>query len=262
LLFHRTYSIDDAITSATQYYLVTFQGIVLVSIVWLICRARSFPLLTAAFLFANVLAFALAGGDGVDLNIWFNAVASGVLICGIAVAEFGGREGGCQSAESGASLTKGRRSGTRSAALMLALFVCIAIAFPDHLATDRARAQQLPKEDAQFRAAVALLKAAPGPALCENLLLCYRADKPYVLDTFVAGDQLDAGALDADAIPAMLRSRRFGAVELDTLPQEAASASAPLLRKRPRFSEESMDALLQNYQIELRNQQMLIFVAK
>ncbi len=35
LLFHRAYSLDAALDLATQYYLVTFQGIVLVAIVWL-----------------------------------------------------------------------------------------------------------------------------------------------------------------------------------------------------------------------------------
>ena len=261
LLFHRTYSLDDAITSATQYYLVSFQGIILVSIVWLICRGRRCPLLTTAFLFANALAFTLAGGDGVDLNIYFNAFAAGVLICGIAVAEFGG-EGGRQSVEPAMSLTENRPSGIRSAALMLALLLCLSVGFPDRIATDRARAQEIAGEDAEFQAAVRLLRAAPGPALCENLLLCYRAGKPYLLDTFVAGDQLDAGALDRDAIPAMLRNRKFGSVELDTLPQEAVSASAPLVRNRPRFSQEWIDALLQNYKLEVRNPHVLIFLPK
>jgi hypothetical protein len=248
LLFRRTYSIDDALASATQYYLVTFQGIVLVAIVWLLCRWRSSPLLASAFVFANALAFTLAGGDGVDLNIYFNAFAAGALICGVAVAEFGG---------------EGTRpvSEMKSVALMAALLVCVSVGFPDRLQADRADDALMSRKEADFRAAVAVLKAMPGPALCENLLLCYRANKPYVLDTFVAGDQLDLGNLGDDVIPAMLRGRKFGAVELDALPEEA-SASAPLVRKRPRFSEASTDALLENYSLQLRDAHMLVFVAK
>ena len=250
LLFQRTYSFDDALISLTQSYLVTFQGIVLVAIVWILCRFRTNPLLTAAFVCANALAFALSGGDGVDLNIYFNAFAAGVIICGIAVVDF---EGGQAVGRSS--------SGMKAAALMTALLVCVSIGLPDRLDADRAQAELLAHDDAEFQAAVALVRVTPGPAICEDLLLCYSAGKPYLVDLFVSGDQLELGALDNDAIPGMLRSRKFGAIELDVLPEEA-SASAPLVRKRPRFSEKSMDALLQNYNLALRTAQMLVFVAK
>lgn len=271
LLFHRTYSLDDTIASATQYYLVTFQGVVLVAIVWLLCRARTSPMLTTAFLVANALAFVLAGGDGVDLNIYFNAFAAGAMICGVAVAEFDREQvrfptfsqrkrkhrASAENAEGARQLQA--HAGMKGAALMTALLVGIAVGFPDRIETDRATAKLLAGEEAEFRAAVSLLKATPGPALCENLLLCYRAGKPYLLDLFVAGDQLELGNLGDDAIPDMLRERKFSAVELDALPEEAPD-SASLVRKRPRFSERSTDTLLQDYTLGLRNEHMLVFL--
>jgi len=260
LLFHRTYSLDAALVSATQSYLMTFQGIVLVAIVWMLCRGRSCPLLVTAFLLGNALAFALAGGDGVDFNIYFNAFAAGVLICGVAVAEFDINAVPEEWANRPWHSAR-RYSGMRAAALMTALFLCVSIGFPDRLRADHRKARQLARDDADFRAAIALLQATPGPALCENLLLGYRAGKPYVLDTFIASDQLDLGALDDDAIPAMLRAHRFAAVELDVLPEEA-SPSAPLRRERPRFSEEATDALLANYDLRMRTSRVLIFLTK
>ena len=256
LLFHRGYSLDDALASATQYYLVTFQAIMLVAIVWTLCRMRSSPLLAAAFVFANALAFVLAGGDGVDLNIYFNAFAAMVMICGVAVAEFGGSNIGPGLAEAG--LARGH-SGMKAAALMTALFLCISIGVPDRLQADHLAARLLSRDNGEFNAAVAVLKATPGPALCENLLLCYRAGKPYSFDTFVASDQLEAGDLRDDAVPGLLRSRNFSAVELDALPEEA---SAPLVRNRPRFPEAWMNALLENYRLSLRTAHMFIFVPK
>ena len=258
LLFHRGYSFDDALASATQYYLGAFQAIMLVAIVWMLLRMRSSALLAAAFVFANALAFVLAGGDGVDLNIYFNAFAAMVMICGVAVAEFGGSNMGPTRAEAGRDRGD---SGMKAAALMIALFVCISIGVPDRLQADKAAGALLAANDAEFRNAVALLKATPGPALCENLLLCYRAGKPYSFDTFVASDQLEAGSLRDDAVPGLLRSGKFGAIELDALPEEA-SASAPVVRNRPRFPEAWMNALLENYRLRLRSAHMLIFVAK
>ncbi len=255
LLFHRGYSLDAALESATQYYLVSFQAIMLVAIVWTLLRMRSSPLLAAAFVFANALAFVLAGGDGVDLNIYFNAFAAMVMVCGVAVAEFGGTP---TRAEGGR--VRGH-SGMKAAALMTALFLCLSIGVPDRLQADKAAAKLLSRGNAEFSVAVAVLKATPGPALCENLLLCYRADKPYSFDTFVASDQLEAGALDYDAVPELLRRRKFGAIELDVLPEEA-SVSAPLVRNRPRFPELWMNALEENYRLRLRSTYMLIFVPK
>src|SRR5271166_5160086 len=97
----------------------------------MLCRARSCPLLAAAFLFANALAFVLAGGDGVDLNIYFNAFAAGVMICGVAVAEFD--QDSAQPADETAALQPvgARGPGIKAAALMTALFLCVSIAFPD-----------------------------------------------------------------------------------------------------------------------------------
>ncbi len=257
LLFQRTYNFDSALVSLTQYYLVSFQGIVLVAIVWILLRVRSCPLLGVAFVLASALAFWLSGGDGVDLNIYFNAFAAGVMICGVAVAEFDG-----EKLDANGEPTGRGPLGVKGAALMAALVVCVAIAVPDRIETDYFAGKLLASDDADFRKAVDVLKATPVPALCENLLLCYRAGKPYALDLFVAGDQNDLGNLDDDAIPAMLRNRKFGAVELDALPEEAALDAAPITRKRPRFSQESTDALLQNYALQLRNSHMLVFVPK
>lgn len=258
LLFHRSYSLDAALDLTTQYYLVTFQAIVFVAIVWLLLRMRSSPLLASAFLMANALAFVLAGGDGVDLNIYFNAFAAGVMICGVAMAEFEGDGVRPELADGGH--TRGH-SGMKAAALMTALFLCLSIGVPDRLRADHGAARLLSRGDADLRAAVALLKTTPGPALCEDLLLCYRAGKPYSFDTFVASDQLEAGALDFDAVPELLRSRKFGAIELDVLPEEA-SASSPLVRNRPRFPELWMNALLENYRLRVRTAHMFIFVPK
>jgi len=253
LLFHRAYSLDAALETATQYYLVTFQAIMLVAIVWTLLRMRSCPLLASAFLLANVLGFVLAGGDGVDLNICFNAFAADVMICGVAVAEF-------HSSGARTGLPHGR-SGIKAAALMTALFLCLSIGFPDRLRADRAAARLVSRGDADLRTAVAILKATPGPALCEDLMLCYRAGKPYSFDTFVASDQLEAGNLSDDAVPELLGSHKFGVIELDVLPEEAF-APAPLVHERPRFPELWMNALLQNYRLRLRTAHMFIFVPK
>ena len=259
LLFHRSYSPGNAFSSITQSYLPAFESVLLVAIVWTLCRFRSSPLLAMAFVFANGLAFMLAGGDGVDLNIFFNAYAAAVLICGFALSEIERGLGTTAQAARGIRRVSGSAV---AAALMAGLFLFMAMPFPDQLQDDHAAAKLLPAQDAAFRAAVSLLGKTPGPAACENLLLCYRAGKPYAFDAFVTTDELETQRLGANTLPAMLRRRQFGAVELDTLPAEADSSTSPLVRRRPRFTGESMDALLDNYTLTMRSPQMLIFVPK
>jgi hypothetical protein len=262
LLFHRAYSLDLALTSVTQYYLVTFQSVVLVALVWTLCRFRSSPLLATAFLTANVLAFLLAGGDGVDLNIFFNAIAAAVMIVGFALSEI---ERGLERSVLAGECATGipRVSGSAvSPALMAGLLLFVAMNFPDRLQDDHDEAKLLPSQDAAFRSAAALIQRTPGPAMCENLLLCYRAGKPDAFDAFVTTDELETHRLNADTIPELLRRRQFGSVELDTLPEEADSNTSSPIRRRPRFSAESMDALEQNYNLNMRTPQMLIFVAQ
>jgi hypothetical protein len=264
LLFHRAYSLDAGLGSITHYYLLTFQGVLLVAIVWTLCRFRSYPVLASAFVFANALACVLAGGDGVDLNIYFNAFGAAVIVCGAALADIDR-----WNATSPLNCATGRGRGVHgdstvavSAALMAALFLCILVSFPDRLREDHAKAKLLSREDAEFRAAADLIKAKPGPALCESQLLCYRAGKPYMFDAYVASDQIKAHRLDQAVVLHLLRSHQFQAVQLNALPEEARPEPAVIVRNRQRFTPEFMDELLQNYRLAMRTSHMLIFVPK
>jgi len=264
LLPHRAYSFEVALGSVTHFYLVTFQGIMLVAFVWTLCRFRSQPLLAAAFLFSNALAFLLVGGDGVDLNIYFNGFAAAVMVCGVALAEI---DSLTTSPEPGATTPRVQTvpsisAPTIAAALMLALFLCVAIRFPDRLKEGHIKAQLLADDDAGFRAAVDLMKATPGPALCESLLLCYRAGKPYTFDTYTAIEEIKSHHTDQDNSLPLLRSRHFAIIQLDALPGEAASEPPAMFRNRSRFTTAFVDTLLENYRVTLRTSHILIFEPK
>ncbi len=282
LLPHRAYSLDVALGSITHFYLVTFQGIILVAFVWTLCRFRSQPLLASAFLFSNALAFLLVGGDGVDLNIYFNGFAAAVMVCGVALAEIDTLAASPESAAGGPTHSHSSGAPNKSrfwtcwgglsnewegahmiaAALMAALFLCVAIRFPDRLREGHLKAQLLADDDAGFRAAVDLMKATPGPALCESLLLCYRAGKPYTFDTYTAIEEIKSHHTDQDNSLPLLRSRYFAIIQLDALPGEAASEPPAMFRNRSRFTTAFVDTLLENYRVTLRTSHILIFEPK
>ena len=117
-------------------------------------------------------------------------------------------------------------------------------------------------DDAGFRAAVDLFKATPGPALCESLLLCYRAGKPYTFDTYTAIEEIKSHHTDVDAGLPLLRSRRFAIIQLDALPGEAVTEPPTIFRARSRFTPAFVDTLLENYRVALRTSHILLFVPK
>jgi len=301
LVSHRAFSWDNALTSITRFYLATFQGVMLVAMVWSLCRFRARPLLVAAFVFANGLACLLVGGDGVDLNIFFNGLAAAIIVCGAVLAElesvsiipadalssgappalgappfsalFAERVGTSRTSglrTTGApsfSPSFGERVGvgmgkTAAVALMLALFLGTALRVPERLREGHLRGELMADDDAGFRAAADLLRATPGPALCESLLLCYRAGKPYTFDTYTAIEEIKSHHTDQDASLPVLRSRHFSVIQLDAIPGEAMSQPATIFRNRSRFTPAFVDTLMENYRLALRTSHFLIFLPK
>lgn len=78
-----------------------------------------------------------------------------------------------------------------------------------------ARLKQAATAQSRFRQDVALLRAHPGPALCENLLECYSAGKPYLYDPFNATRLIRLHKLDARVVVAALQDHRFAMVETE-----------------------------------------------
>lgn len=270
LLTHRAYHLDQTLGSITHFYLLAFQGVMLVALVWTLCRFRAQPLLALAFLFSNALAFVLAGGDGVDLNIYFNAFAAAVMVCGVALAEI---DGVALSTKNNGRLTHSRPSsewndgldrlrGKVGLALMAGLFLCLAIRVPDRFREARLRGALMADDDAGFRAAVDLVRSTPGPALCESLLVCYRAGKPYIYDTYSAIEEIKSHHTDVDASLPLLRDRHFAIIQLDALPGEAVTEPPNFFRTRSRFTPQFVDTLLEYYRPELRTAHYLLFLPK
>jgi hypothetical protein len=113
--------------------------------------------------------------------------------------------------------------------------------------------RQLPQAQTAFAAGVALLRGLPGPALCENLLMCERAGKPSVFDTYYVLDQIRLGRVDVRDITAMAVAQRFGAVEI-------GSTDTPERARQIRFTGAFMQALARRYKVALRTPDFVIWV--
>lgn len=112
--------------------------------------------------------------------------------------------------------------------------------------------EQFSAEQARFDAEVAFLRDQPGPALCESLLRCYYAGKPYVYDPFNATRMIGLGRLDAGVLVDALRRQQYGAVQLD----------GPLdgERRAELFASPIRAAIREYYQPVLENQDGVIYL--
>jgi hypothetical protein len=106
----------------------------------------------------------------------------------------------------------------------------------------------------RFDHEVAILRDKPGPVVCESLLRCYFAGKPYVYDPFNATRLIDLHKLDPTPVLQALRSGAISAVQLDQSPD--------IRTETERFPSPMIAAIRQNYQPAHTDEDVVIYVPK
>ena len=255
----RTYSYMMA-WSGFHHYAVAFQGLLMIAIAWSISMFRSRRVIVFAFVFSHALAFLLVGGFGVDLNIFFNALAATAIACGLAISDMTERFGEWRTTRS-----------NFAGALIAALFcVSIMIFVPGQLRRDHGKIRELRTQQDEFNSAVEFLKANPGPALCESLLLCYEAGKPCEYEAFSVRALVKSGTLPEDDVLQLVKTHHFQTIQIALRSDEEklegsafwASLRSPQedLDTERRFSPAFMKELLEEYQ--LSTSEMAIFLPR
>lgn len=247
----------------SQYhkYVLLFQSLLVIAAAWSILVFRSRRVFACAFVFSHALAFLLGGGAGVDMNIFFNALAAAVIACGLAVSDIS------------FALTDWRpRFLNSAAALMFAFFfISIMIFVPGQLRRDRKKMRALPALENEFRSAVEFVKARPGPALCESHLLCYEAGKPFEYEPNSVRDQINISVIKESDVLQLLRVHHFQTVQILLRSDEADLKGADLRasltndqtdpEKQRRFTPSFMKALLTDYHLSMETSDMALFSA-
>lgn len=238
-------------------YLATVQFPLLVAIIWCIYSRRQVsrrPLL-ALLVLTHLVGLIFIGGDGVYLNVFFSAWLAICIACGMALADMDSAFPGLAAAL--------RKPGV-SGAVMLTLFASLLVNVPRSTFYEFKRAGAIRADENDFRLAVQFVKARPGPALCETLLLCYEAGKPYEFDPYYVRDQLRIGRLHDSDLMEPLRTHYFQTVQLVLNPDDQARIAGESLafRNGGYFTPPVMKELLEDYQLAMRTSKMLIFVPK
>jgi hypothetical protein len=116
--------------------------------------------------------------------------------------------------------------------------------------------QQARDGERRFSLAVAYLRQQPGPAVCESLLLCFYAGKPYQYDPFNATRFIAQGKLDPKEMVDRLRSGVYGAVQLNN----SVKQNPPDPVTAERFAPSIIAAIDQSYQPRFQNEDGIVYL--
>lgn len=265
-----TYDIHKAIASDVAW--VMLMQIPLVAAVAGAARALRQP--TARFLvYYVVLSLALGfyeyGGNGTDVNMMFDALIGVSIVAGLLLHYLMDvlQPGGAFLAkQAGPGAAGPGRLGL--ALLPLALSVSIFAALPEKALKPRTYGEFVAAQ-ADFLADVAFLQAHPGPAICETILLCYYAGKPFSYDPFNAGQMLVKGLRDEKALVRSLEDGLFAAVQTNhplaeryALDPPPPATAQPYVAPRERFTENTKIALGQAYVLARQTESRAFYVPR
>ena len=213
LLAPRAFSWQD-MASQTGSFLVRFWPLLALALGWG-WQGRREPAPQAcllALIVALVLGIGFSGGDGVGLNVFFEALWLGTLMAVMAGAAQGGWR--------------------RWALLWPLLFLPMA-----SLSAWR-ELDALPQARAEFAAARTALQAIKGPVVCENLLLCTEAGHQSAFSPYFVASRIRDGKLSAAQIDTLLRSHSLVAVQI-------GATDRPI--HHPQFTPDFLAILHQDY---------------
>jgi hypothetical protein len=105
-----------------------------------------------------------------------------------------------------------------------------------------------------FESGIEFLRARPGLALCESLLMCYEAGKPLFYDAHGVSLQVATGRLKEDELDRLLESGVLRTIEIDGADIQP--------KRRLRFSAAFMRKLLERYTVAVQNSQSTLLVPR
>ena len=195
---------------------------------------------------AHVTGLVFRAGVGAELNHQFDSLLSLALIVGLALPEF-------------ERLAQGVRFPATYLTFLLIVpyFLTAILVLPRRMPWDEAQYSSLARRNAAFEADVQFLRSQPGPAICEDLMVCYTAGKPYLFDTFNVDELVKTGHMEESRVLAVLDTHRFATIQV------SYNANEPIVpAARARFSETFMRRLLETYKPAIRTSDSVIFVAR
>jgi hypothetical protein len=216
----------------------------MISAFWSIWQFQNRQARMISFYFFSSLLIGLifAGGQGVDKNAFFDNFFSISIIMGA-----------CLDLLWKAPIRSLGEGGRWRFLVPVMLYSSVFFVFAQWGFQVPKRISALPEVERQFEDEASFLAAQPGPAICESLIRCYDAGKPYVFDATNSARLLRLGKLNSNELVKQIAEQKFGAIQ----------TNAPVTRKpNPRFSNDVLDAIDRYYVEAIEHAGCLIYVPR
>ena len=212
---------------------------------WCDPRFRVVILYSVASLVAAIFFY---GAVGVNVNVFFDLFFAVSIAVGVMLARF-------QLADLSPVLKGNDRKWVVTFLLMFPLLIWL-----PPLVLHAAYAQyvdvgSLATEQKQFNLEADFLRSHPGPAICESLMRCYYAGKPYLFDPFNATSLITLGKLDDGAMLSRIANKEFSVIQTSLPVNE-------LPRTYERMPAEFLDAIDRNYRVALQDANCVMYVPR
>jgi hypothetical protein len=181
----------------SSFHFLSWAAVPLLITIWLALRLPQDRWVRFAVLYAGIAVIAgetFAAGDGVDANVFFDAAIALALSGGLALSRFAPRF-----------------SGFVAIAYIAPVALLLGLNFRDDNFFYKEAFRRLASSDISF------LASRRGPALCEDLALCYWANKDATVDVFNMGEAFTIGAQDDSGLVKRLQTREFSALQFYSL---------------------------------------------
>ncbi len=249
ILTPRLYSPMHMLKEAGEYYpplLIPFVAACATAIK--LRHDRHCRVLSLFFVISLFVGLFFSGGSGVSFNAYFSNTVAIAILLGIFFSDL----------RQVAHWPMGKRS-LYTAGIPLLFFLWLLIPMQcNEILWPVANWRKVHEVQARFVAQVDFLRAQPGPVLCESLLRCYMAGKPYTYDPFNSTSLIHAGRLDANVFVERIRKQGFAAIQFKDPPAASGQPSA----MPERFVKPILNAAAENYRVAWVNKDCTIYVPK
>jgi len=194
------------------------------------------------FFWSLLVGVAFAGGAGVINNTFFDAFFAMSIIMGA-----------CLDSLWKAPIPNLGKGGRWRFLVPVLLYSTVVMAFVARDLNVPKLLSDLPEQERAYKTEVSFLAAQPGPAICESLILCYDAGKPYILSSFGFTSRVRRGKLNSNELVKQIAEKKYGAIQ----------TSLPVTETPPdRFPGDVLDAIDRYYVEALKGPDCHIYVPR
>ncbi|GFE69601.1 glycosyltransferase family 39 protein [Chroococcus sp. FPU101] len=218
----RVYSIFSAIKSIEYFItpLLLFFGIAIIAIM-LDYSNKTIHLLSLYILISTIFGIFISGGEGVSFNAIFDTIIGLCIMSGIAIHNL-------VSIRDYKPYGLNRLSWIQITA-MLILFLSVLITIPEKTGGLMLTIQELNNRKTMALEDINFVKSFDEPIICENLALCYWANKSFTVDVFNLGQKLKTkkSLIDKNELIKNIENHSFSLIQLNVnsnlLPEDIQS---------------------------------------